>query len=331
MMVAKSALRWTNRVLRRRRSTVTRSDVIWAYRTFLGRQPENEGVVQHHCGAPDLRALCESFADSAEFKLKSAAAGGKWREPVPIVAPSLSIDTCAESNYLSLGRLQRVGRQPQIPLGSVRFGDFKRLSPIGRNWGGERGTPVDRYYIERFLAQNAGDIRGRVLELADSGYTRRFGGDRVEQSDVLSIKSTNRNATIVGDLLQQDTLPKAKFDCIIFTQALQYIFEPPVAISRLGHALKLHGVLLATAPGVTKMENRYWPWYWAFNGAAVRRLLEDNFGQDAVTVETHGNILAATAFLHGLAVEELDACDLNVDDQDYPIIVAGRAIKRREL
>lgn len=215
----------------------------------------------------------------------------------------------------------------QIPLGSVRFGDLKRLSPISPDFGFERGTPVDRYYIEAFLARNAADVRGRVLELADNNYTKCFGGARVEQSDVLNLKA-KPNATIVGDVVQPGTLPEAAFDCIIFTQALQYIFDVSAAVEMLYRALKPDGVLLATAPAVSPVD--VWPWYWTFTSASLRRLLEDRFGNNAVSVEAHGNILVATAFLYGIATEELNTSDLNFDDSKYSVTVAARAIKRTE-
>src|SRR5258708_1276969 len=50
------------------------------------------------------------------------------------------------------------------PLGTVKLGDFVRTRPISTSFGFDRGTPIDRYYIENFLGRNAGDIRGRVLE-----------------------------------------------------------------------------------------------------------------------------------------------------------------------
>ena len=217
----------------------------------------------------------------------------------------------------------------EIPIGSVRFGDLKRLCPIDERYGWGRGTPVDRYYIESFLARNAGDIRGCVLELADNRYTRNFGGARVEQSDVLSIEATNPNATIMGDLVEANTLPDATFDCIIFTQALQFIFDSRAAVLTLHRALKPGGVLLVTVPGLTPTEDA-WPWYWTFTAAALRRLLEDRFGQNAVSVELHGNVFVATAFLFGLAKEELEISSLDVHDPKYPVIVAGRAIKRTD-
>ena len=53
--------------------------------------------------------------------------------------------------------LVRVTRRPGV--GRVDFGDFRRLKPISQAWGGDRGLPLDRYYIERFLEEQAGGIR----------------------------------------------------------------------------------------------------------------------------------------------------------------------------
>jgi len=46
-----------------------------------------------------------------------------------------------------------------------------------------------------------------------------------------------------------------------------------------------------------------------------------------VKVTAHGNVLAATAFLQGLALEELRPADLDFNDPSYPVIVTGRAVK----
>ena len=73
-------------------------------------------------------------------------------------------------------RLQREGSQNEIefppPIGRVRFGDLRRLRPISREWGLDRGLPVDRYYVEAFLARHGEEIRGRILEIGDDSYTR---------------------------------------------------------------------------------------------------------------------------------------------------------------
>jgi SAM-dependent methyltransferase len=221
------------------------------------------------------------------------------------------------------------GQPETIPFGAVRFGDLRRLSPISSTFGFDRGTPVDRHYIERFLAGNADDIRGRVLEIGDNTYTLRFGGSRVERSDIFYVDTSNPHATFVGDLARRDVLPEAIFDCIIMTQTLHLIFDMRAAIGNLHRALKPRGVLLITTPGISPIDRGEWKatWYWSLTAGAVRNLLEERFHPNNVAIETHGNVFAATCFLYGIAVEELDNADLEVDDASFPVTVAARAIK----
>ena len=58
------------------------------------------------------------------------------------------------------------------------------MTPIDPNWGFERGTPIDRVYVEEFVGSHAADIHGRVLEIAAPDYTTRF-GRHVERSEIL--------------------------------------------------------------------------------------------------------------------------------------------------
>jgi hypothetical protein len=93
-----------------------------------------------------------------------------------------------------------------------------RLAPVSREFGYDRGLPIDRYYIERFLARYAEDIRGRVLEIGDNSYTQKYGGSHVTASDVLHVTEGNSQATLVADLTHAEHIPSDTFDCIIFTQ-----------------------------------------------------------------------------------------------------------------
>src|SRR4029453_14668409 len=45
------------------------------------------------------------------------------------------------------------------------LGTLRRTRPLSNDFGYDRGTPVDRYYIERFLARHQSDVKGRVLEV----------------------------------------------------------------------------------------------------------------------------------------------------------------------
>src|SRR5438876_1720600 len=122
---------------------------------------------------------------------------------------------CGDVNYRKLLKsitpvpvlrlLARWRGQPYSPpVGRVQFGELRRKTPISRHFGFDRGLPIDRYYIEGFLARNAADIRGRVLEIGDNAYTRKYGGHSVTMSDVLHVAKGNPIATFVDDLATAD-------------------------------------------------------------------------------------------------------------------------------
>lgn len=262
--------------------------------------------------------------------LKELLEAARW-SPRSVVRSSLGLlARRASRKFPSLvgPGLRRLRKWPDwIPVGSVQFGDLMRLSPISSTYGFDRGLPIDRYYIDKFLTANAAAIRGRVLEVGENSYTLRYGGGRVDQSDVLYIDWSNPLATIVGDLAQSDTLPKEAFDCIVLTQTIQFIFDVQAALRTVHDSLKPGGVLLLTTSGVSKMQDA-WPWYWNFAPAGVGRLLQDQFGDGAISLETFGNVFAATAFLHGVAANEVDCSHLDFSDPDYSVIIAARAVKR---
>lgn len=139
-------------------------------------------------------------------------------------------------------------------VGRVDLGDLGRLGPISSHFGEERGTPIDRFYIERFFERHSADIAGHVLEVGDASYSRRFGGTRITGQDVLHVKEGNPHATIVGDLSQPGLLPEAAFDCMIIAQTLMLLYDMHAAAAELKRALKPGGILLLTVPGVTTVD-----------------------------------------------------------------------------
>ena len=211
----------------------------------------------------------------------------------------------------------------------VRFGDLRRTTPISRYFGFDRGQPIDRYYIERFLTRNAAAIGGRVLEVGDDSYTRRFGADRVSSVDILHVHGGNSRATIVGDLADARVLPANAYDCIVLTQTLQLVYDVRAAVRSLHRALAPGGVVLVTTPGISQIDRGEWKdtWFWSFTAASLRRLFVEVFDEPTVMIEQYGNVFAATAFLQGLAVEEVATADLDAFDDAYPVIVAVRARK----
>ena len=224
-----------------------------------------------------------------------------------------------------LRRIRRLGLHCRLGGRS-----FNSLRPASRVFGGDRGGIIDRYYIEAFLGKCAGDIKGRVLEVADNAYTLKFGGENVINSDILHLTGSPE-ATIVGDLSTGAGIPQGAFDCMILTQTLHVIYDVHAAVRNAYSALKPGGVLLATLPGISQI-SRYdmdcWGDYWRFTDASVKRLFGDVFGAENIAVEVYGNVLTSCAFLHGLTVQELKKEELEYHDPDYQLLITVRAIKK---
>lgn len=226
------------------------------------------------------------------------------------------------------GRALRLIKRSELPpVGAVRFGDFRRLEPFSREYGFDRGLPIDRYYIEKFLSANAGLIKGRVLEIGERLYTEKF-GQGVTQSDMLHVDPVE-GATYVDDLTEGASVPSNSYDCLIITQTLHLIFDMPAAVRTMYRVLKPGGVLLCTVPGITQVADSDWneTWYWSLTRKAAVKLFGLSFPPDGVAIETYGNVLAAVSFLQGLAAAEVEAWELDVHDEEYPVTVAIAARK----
>ena len=199
--------------------------------------------------------------------------------------------------------------------------------PVSTQFGLDRGRPVDRFYIERFLEQNSELIRGRVLEVQEKTYTDWF-GSAVERSDVLHAGPGNDEATLIGDLTTGEGIPQSAYDCIILTQTLPFIYDVRAAVHGTRMALKPGGTILATVPGISQISRedmRDWGDWWRFTSASAKRLFEEEYGPENVETEVHGNLVAACALLYGLAQEELKREELERRQDDYEVIVTVKA------
>lgn len=217
------------------------------------------------------------------------------------------------------------------PVGLVRFGSLGRCQPISAVWGTDRGDPVDRYYITRFLEAHRGDVRGQVLEIGWDYYTRTYGGEKVAGSDVLHVAENRPGVTIIGDLTNADQIPDERYDCIILTQTLQVIYDAPAALRTVYRILKPGGVALVTVSGLISKVSRYdmdrWGHHWGFSSSSAQRLFAAVFPEANLQIASHGNVKSAIAFLHGLAYQELRRKDLDYNDPDYQVLITIRAVK----
>jgi SAM-dependent methyltransferase len=146
---------------------------------------------------------------------------------------------------------------------------------------------------------------------------------------VLHVVEGNPEATIVGDLTNADNIPSDTFDCLVLTQTIHLIYDVRSAIQTIQRILKPGGVALITVPGISQIAYDQWGdyWCWSFTALSARRMFEEFFPSDNVQVDVHGNVLAATAFLQGLATKELRQEELDHCDPHYQVIITIRVVK----
>jgi SAM-dependent methyltransferase len=142
----------------------TREAVTWAYRLFLGREPENaEVVAEHIASSPEISVLRDVFIDSGEFRSRAPTA------PKPLLRgdePPRAIETTGDPALLR--RLfEHVNRSWQH-LGETDPYWSVLTSPE------YRGQPSPEH-VARFFATGAAEVERLQVALARSGL--RLGGD----------------------------------------------------------------------------------------------------------------------------------------------------------
>ncbi len=211
-------------------------------------------------------------------------------------------------------------------LSSFLLARFIKKEPVSSVFGFDRGEPIDRYYIEKFLTQNSRHIKGHVLEIAENTYTIKFGGEKIEKSLIMHKDKFAPGANIIGDLATGEGILENVADCFILTQTLPFIFDLHSCVKNSVKMLKSGGVLLVSVPGITQI-SRYdmqrWGHYWGFTDLSLRRLYETVVPPECIEIQTYGNAKAAACFLYGLAQKEISRKVLDYSNPDYQIIITA--------
>jgi hypothetical protein len=203
----------------------------------------------------------------------------------------------------------------------IEFGDFSRPSPIV----GDAETALHRHFIEQFIETHAGDIRGRVLEVHDQGYTARYGGAVVTSSIAIDNKATNSAGTLLDALHARNVTPSS-CDCVIMPHSLHLVYDVRAVLQQVARATAAGGVVLATFPCTSGISpERPHGDFWRFTAAAVRRLFGEFFPADKLDVSSYGNVLVNIASLYGLERDDLAREEYEADDPFFPLMIGVRA------
>lgn len=216
------------------------------------------------------------------------------------------------------------------PFTPDRWGALAGANPFSDRFGMDRGTPIDRVFIEAFLSQHTHLVRGRLLEVGDDVYSRRCGSGHVLGADIVDVDPDNGSASLIADLAQPGSLPLGRYDCAIVVQTLQYVADLQTAVVNLHDCLVPGGALLVTVPGITRVDpgDGRAADKWRFTPRGLFDLLERVFASDGIACVGYGDLHTATAFLYGLAAEEIGLGSGDGRTGDFPVVVCGRAVRR---
>ena len=108
--------------------------------------------------------------------------------------------------------------------GVPRWGNLRRLKPFSNNFGWERGTPVDRYYVDRFFERHRGEDFRRCSRDRSQHSTSRFGHDlrTVHSFDIEPKPGT----TFACDLAHsENVLESEAYNCVLLPCSLLFFRE----------------------------------------------------------------------------------------------------------
>jgi hypothetical protein len=202
--------------------------------------------------------------------------------------------------------------------GLPRWGNLRRTTPFSSTFGFERGTPIDRHYLHRFLDAHRDLITGNVLEVQNDSYTQRF-GHHLRRADTFDIVPAFAPTFLCDFAHCESVIPTNTYNCLLLPNTLQHFRELDRCLAHAVRVVAPGGAILASSGGSLPLTGDV-PDYWRLSPDGWRELLARAWPGAEITVSGHGNCLAAVAAQMGLAVEELTSAELDVHDSRYPVL-----------
>lgn len=199
------------------------------------------------------------------------------------------------------------------------WGNLRRTTPLSEEFGFDRGSPIDRYYVDRFFTRHRSRIAGRVLEIQGRGYTQRFAQD-LSASDTLDVNAQFAPTYLCDLACAEAIVPSGTYDCFLLPNTAQHLRELEPALRNALRIVRPGGSLLLTAAGLIPLIPDG-PEYCRLTAEGWRDFAARVWPGCDVEVVAYGNCLAAVAALYGIAVEELRDDELDVQDPRYPVLI----------
>jgi hypothetical protein len=187
------------------------------------------------------------------------------------------------------------------------------------HFGFDRGTPIDRYYVEKFFEKHRDVITGNILEIDRNMYAGQFGRNvlRVDSFDIEADPSCP--PTFVCDLAHcENVIPTEAYDCVLLPCTLSVLRELGPCLRNALRVVRPNGVILASCATFMPLNTENAD-YWHYSPAGWREFLPSVWPGCEIVVEGYGNCLAVVAASMGLVVEDVTPKELDYCDPILPV------------
>ncbi len=199
----------------------------------------------------------------------------------------------------------------------IDWGDLKKIVPICQAFGLTRGTPVDRYYLNKFIAETRTQIVGKVLEVGGTPQDRAFYDINPGTSYHILNLEAGPEVDTLGDVHDVNVIKPESFDTAIVFNVLEHCYAPWIAVENIYTWLKPGGKCFAMVPSAIRLHAIPFD-YWRPLPDAFNWMLR-NFSQHKLYI--YGNPITAIASYHGIAAEEITTEELDAFHPDYPVAI----------
>jgi len=213
--------------------------------------------------------------------------------------------------------IERLAALGQIapPKGGVNWGHFKRRLPICPAFGFSRGTPIDRYYLGRFIEAVRPEVQGDVVEVGGTSSNLQmydFNNARTYRGFDLFARA---GVELVGDAHDAAAVPECSLDTIIAFNVLEHCAEPWEVVNSFHRWLRPGGKALCMVPSIQRV-HRFPKDYWRPLPSGLEQLFETWSDRK---LYIYGNFASTLGAISGLCAEELDKTEIDFAHPDYPV------------
>ena len=185
--------------------------------------------------------------------------------------------------------------------GKVDWGQLRIAEPVCRNFGFSRGTPIDRYYLHRFVGEIRSQVKGKTLEVggvvSNAGYygfghTTDYHVRLTSHPLMLILPATAHDASLIAT----DT-----FDSVVCFNVLEHCAKPWIVVENIDRWLRKGGKAFCMVPNAQRIYSLPCD-YWRPLPSACE-IMFSMFAR--VRIHVYGNLITHTASHYGIACEEL--------------------------